>query len=220
MNRPLLCVGTLGMASPSTTAGIHIGLNNGSSTSYNIENCCGSATGNGYLYFTNSINSTYGYIRFNHSSGSMIFYTNSGSHNMTLSSAGVFTCTGTKSFDILHPNVEKAAQGYRLRHRCIESEKAMNFYRGQHQCSKKGPNKFSLPKWMSEINVNFTVMVTPYKCLGAAWGDVVNDNLEITCSEDGIYNVLILGDRSDKIATGEYNEYGVEYISKEEPEEE
>ena len=116
-----------------------------------------------------------------------------------------FTCNGTKAFDIPHPTMV----GHRLRHRCIESDRAINVYRHKLTCFS-GKNTFPLPVWWV-INTEAMAWVSPYRHRGQGWADVEDNNLIVDASRAGVYLVWLTGIRSDSMATEEFEQYGVEY---------
>ena len=118
-----------------------------------------------------------------------------------------------KAFDIVHPNKAKSEQNFRLRHRCIESDVSTCLYKYQFRCNE-ALNTFELPDYFSHLLENCLVVVSPFKHFGAAWGETRTDGsnkLCLTCSAPGIYNVFLMGDRKDKDAVEELDQYGIEY---------
>ncbi|MCP4481202.1 MAG: hypothetical protein GY817_00015 [bacterium] len=69
-----------------------------------------------------------------------------------------------------------------------------------------------LPDYYEDLNKNSIVYVVPFKHFGTGWGEVNGNELSIHVSEEGTYNILVFGDRKDKIAIEGFNKYGVEYI--------
>ena len=132
-------------------------------------------------------------------SGSITMY-----HNTSFQ--GNLTVSGTKNFDIPHPGKE----GLRIRHRCIESDRALNMYRLKLQCAQ-GLNRFALPEYFTAINDEPMVWVNPVRHRGNAWADVEGSELLVDASKAGLYIVLVTGIRSDDKAQEEYAQYGVVY---------
>ena len=124
---------------------------------------------------------------------------------------GTLSSNGTKSFDI--SNAHRGGS-WRLRHRCIEAEKALNVYRFQQTLSA-GETRQALPAYHTWLNANFQVWVSAYKHFGMGWGDVEEVDgvvyLVANVNQAGQYNILVVADRNDQVAIDEYNEYGVEY---------
>ena len=119
---------------------------------------------------------------------------------------GTTTASGTKTFDIPHPTLPH----HRLRHRYIESPEARLLYEFQMDCLQ-GANSMTLPGYFAPLNTNPRVYCSPYRNLGAACGEVVGDQLHVTTSSSGLYNILLLGTRNDRAAQEECLECGVEY---------
>ncbi|MDD5456835.1 MAG: hypothetical protein PHV30_07375 [Candidatus Margulisbacteria bacterium] len=129
--------------------------------------------------------------------------------NLTISGA---LAKGSGSFDIPHPNPAKAAQGYHLRHYFVETDSAGgNLYKRQISCNA-GENIFSLPDYFKFLNKDVLVFVSPYKNFGRGYGEYIDNNqYKITVDTAGLYNVLIFGDRKDKVAEDDFNKFGIEY---------
>jgi|ETNvirnome_2_300_1030623.scaffolds.fasta_scaffold00088_28 hypothetical protein len=116
------------------------------------------------------------------------------------------------SFDIPHPDPIKK-ETHRLRHYFVETPSAGgNIYKYQLEC-KKGGNYIDLPDYFEHLNKNSLVWANPFKHFGRAWGEVVEGGkrAKIMVEKEGIYNILIFGDRKDEIAMKYFNEYGIEY---------
>jgi hypothetical protein len=120
--------------------------------------------------------------------------------------AGTTTASGTKTFDVEHPT--KA--NHRLRHRCIESPKARLLYEFKVDC-QPGVTSVELADWLVALNTDFCAYCSPFRHFGAAWAEVVDSQLQVTSNCSGLFNVLLLGTRSDQAAQDEYAEFGVEY---------
>jgi hypothetical protein len=121
---------------------------------------------------------------------------------------GNFGASGTKTFDIPHPTKD----GYRLRHRCIESPEARLIYESQYDCAL-GENTFPLPSFFIGIaNKDVKCYVSPFKCFGIAWGETLDGIiLNVHTNLAGTYNIMVVGTRMDELALKEWDEFGVEY---------
>ena len=116
------------------------------------------------------------------------------------------------SFDIPHPNLEKP-KNTRLRHYFVETPSAGgNIYKYQINC-KMGENILELPDYFDYLNKDNLVYVTPFKHFGIGYGEVIDNNCIVNVNQNGIYNILIFGDRKDELAIKEFNKYGIEYIN-------
>lgn len=121
------------------------------------------------------------------------------------------------SFDIEHPDPEKAAQGYRLKHCFVESPtRGDNMYRYK-VTTQNGKAQVDLPSYFSHLNEDVQVWVSPVNSFGNAYG-LVDDActvVNVFASQDAEYNVLVVGTRKDA-AMREYfdEEGGVEYIPR------
>ena len=122
---------------------------------------------------------------------------------------GNLSCGGAKPFDI----VSVLDSTKRMRHRCIESPKAINLYRYTLTCVA-GTQTFPLPNYFEALNTAATVHASPADCFGAAFGSCSTDGsntLTLVCNMAGTYNVTVYSDRNDKAAQDEFAEFGVEY---------
>ena len=75
-----------------------------------------------------------------------------------------------------------------------------------------GLNTFPLPDYFDALNTDVLVYVSPFRHFGAAWGESVGNTLNITCSEGGLYNILVVGTRDDPVMDGIHENEPVEYI--------
>jgi len=119
---------------------------------------------------------------------------------------------GSGSFDIAHPDPQKK-DTHRLRHYFVETPSAGgNIYKYQLDC-KEGENYIDLPDYFQHLNTDSLVWANPFKHFGRAWGEVIEGGkrAKVVCEQSGTYNVLIFGDRKDKLAVDEFTKYGVEY---------
>jgi hypothetical protein len=119
---------------------------------------------------------------------------------------------GSGSFDIAHPDPAKT-DTHRLRHYFVETPSAGgNIYKYQLEC-REGENYIDLPDYFEHLNKDSLVWANPFKHFGRAWGEVIDGGkrAKIVCEQSGTYNILIFGDRKDKLAVDEFTKYGVEY---------
>jgi hypothetical protein len=114
--------------------------------------------------------------------------------------------TLTKSsgtFKIDHPNPCKTST-HNLQHSFVESPTAGdNIYRFKIKIGDKLKGEITLPKYYKYLNTDSQVWVNPVDNLGRAFG-VINSKdtkVNITTSEPGNYNVLVISTRKDKDAT-------------------
>ena len=111
--------------------------------------------------------------------------------------------------DVVHPT----KYGYRLRHRCLEGPLAYLYYPYQYQCVV-GLNTFDLPDYVTAMNINVMVHVSPFKHFGSGWGETINNTLNIYCNADGFYNIQVVGTRDDPIMEEEHLDNPLAYIPK------
>lgn len=133
---------------------------------------------------------------------------------MTISKTGVMT-KGGGSFDIPHPDPLKEKEGWHLRHSFVESPtRGDNLYRWTIEV-RDGESIIELPDYFKYLNENVQVWVSPKGHFGRAFGDVDSEfnNILIKADTDGLYNVLAVGTRKDKIVKV-FDELGVEYQKK------
>ena len=120
----------------------------------------------------------------------------------------VFTDTGgfsavSKSFEIPHPDPSKV--GYKLKHCTIETNTGGdNMYRYKIQTNNLKAT-IQLPSYFNFLNENPQVFVTCDSVLGCGKGMVTENIVNIDVSNDGIYNVLIIGTRKDECAKKAWN---------------
>ena len=126
---------------------------------------------------------------------------------------GITKTTGT--FKIDHPNPCKTST-HNLQHSFVESPTAGdNIYRFKIEIGDKLKGEITLPKYYKYLNTDSQVWVNPVDNLGRAFG-VVNSKdtkVNITTSEPGNYNVLVISTRKDKDATQNWK--GTETIKNE-----
>jgi hypothetical protein len=134
-----------------------------------------------------------------------------GGLSMPQNATGTISCytvntVVSKAFDIVHPTRE----GMRLRHRCVESDRSRLFYEYTMEC-QLGLNSLQLPDWFTAINADCRVYCSPVRHFGAAWGEVVSDQLQVTCNAPGTFWVYVTGVRCDAPVIEEWERLGVEY---------
>jgi hypothetical protein len=111
---------------------------------------------------------------------------------------GNFTVTGTKNFEIPHPNPSKI-ETHRIRHACVESPTAGDtLYRFTVVAETDGEIvEVQLPDYFEHLNINTDVWVNGKNHFGRAYGQIVADKLIVTCELAGEYNALVIGTRND-----------------------
>jgi hypothetical protein len=111
---------------------------------------------------------------------------------------GSFACSGSKSFDIPHPDPSKT--NWRLRHGCIESDsQGSTLYKRKLECVK-GENVLELPSYVEHLCEDIMCFCSPVKHFGNAYASVLGSTLHVTTSKAGFYNILIMADRKDPCA--------------------
>jgi hypothetical protein len=132
-----------------------------------------------------------------------------------LSVVGTLT-KGGGSFDIAHPDPSKPS-GMRLRHCFVEAPtRGDNMYRFKVTTENKSAI-VNLPSYYKFLNEDTQIWVSPINCLGSGYGVLQSDDetIHVTVSEDGQYNVLIIGTRKDQMMIDFFdNAGGVEYLTK------
>ncbi|MBN1423697.1 hypothetical protein JXA88_03990, partial [Candidatus Fermentibacteria bacterium] len=71
---------------------------------------------------------------------------------------GNFTVSGAKSFLIDHP---LDPENRILAHACVESDQAVNMYRGTAILDERGEAVVELPEWFSALNTDYAYHLTP-----------------------------------------------------------
>ncbi|CAK0752037.1 hypothetical protein CCP3SC1_2010001 [Gammaproteobacteria bacterium] len=130
--------------------------------------------------------------------------------NLTITGA---ISKGSGTFDILHPDPVKRAQGWHLRHSFVESPtRGDNLYRWAVTVVN-GQAVIALPDYFKYLNENEQVWITPKGHFGQAYGDVneAQTELVINANVDGVYNVLVVGTRKDDVAKRNFDPLGIEY---------
>lgn len=121
---------------------------------------------------------------------------------------------GAGSFDIPHPDPEKKAQGFRLRHCFVESPtRGDNLYTFQVKATDDKPKLVKLPDYFKFLNEDAKVWVTPKNCFGVGYAYVKSDMTAIVLHVNmtGTYNVLLIATRKDDVARSFFDRDGVEY---------
>jgi hypothetical protein len=120
---------------------------------------------------------------------------------------------GGGSFDIVHPDPSKS-ETTRLRHCFVEAPtRGDNMYRYKINAVDLSAS-FVLPSYYKFLNEDTQIWVNPSNCLGSGFGILENDNetVKIKVSQDGDYNVLIIGTRKDQMMIDFFdNAGGAEY---------
>jgi hypothetical protein len=132
----------------------------------------------------------------------------------TLDVNGTVSKTGG-SFDIVHPDPVKAADGYRLRHCFVEAPtRGDNMYRFKVNTVNKEAT-ITLPDYYQHLNENTQIWISAeWNTDGYGRGRLNPDNssqIDIRVSTDGEYNVLIIGTRKDQAMIDYFDAKGVEY---------
>jgi hypothetical protein len=124
---------------------------------------------------------------------------------------------GSGTFDIAHPD-PSMPKNSRLRHSFVESPTAGdNIYRWQIKVTRENRKFFiKLPKYWTHLNTNPMVWVSSADQPAASYGyaDIAQEKVFVQADRVGTYNVLLLGTRKDSLATNNWKELGMEYISK------
>jgi hypothetical protein len=119
------------------------------------------------------------------------------------------------SFDIVHPDPEKAAKHMRLRHCFVESPtRGDNIYRWLFS-TVNNTYTYELPSYFKYLNEMPTTHVSPVDSFGRGYATINQDLTHITLhtSENGLYNVMAIATRKDIDAVNYFDKTGgVEYI--------
>ena len=134
-----------------------------------------------------------------------------------LSVTNAFTVSGTKSFDMPHPDPAKLALGYRLKHCCVETpSRGENMY--TFTVTTTAPNEafaVELPSYWPYLNENPSVFMSPIDNLGACYAAVDANcaTVQGACELPGTFNLMVFGSRKDQAAHDGFDHMGgVEYI--------
>ena len=124
---------------------------------------------------------------------------------------GALSTQGTKNFDIPHPTKD----GWRLRHRCIESPLARLHYEFTHNCSA-GANTFALPDYFEALcdHSDVRVYCSPAACFAQAYGQVSGGTLTVWADTTADFHILVTSTRNDQPSKDDWQAYGVEYQQK------
>ena len=131
--------------------------------------------------------------------------------NVTASNIAV---SGSKQFDIPHPDPAKCVQNYRLKHSCVEApSRGDNLYRYALTTTTAGEHfSLELPSYWTYLNENpqafISAVDTPSWCFATVGGASVTG----ACQLPGSYNILVFGTRKDPNSLG-FDVNGVEYIT-------
>jgi len=112
---------------------------------------------------------------------------------------------GSKAFQINHPDPKLNAT-HKLRHTCIEGPtEGDTIYRWQVDVTNNS-HSIVLPDYYRFLNKNDMVWISPVDHFGIGHGKVNEQqtSLDIKTSENGMYNVLLIGTRKDKDAVENY----------------
>lgn len=118
---------------------------------------------------------------------------------------GTFSVTGTKNFEIPHPD----DPGRTIRHGSYEGPvPGGTVYRYRLTVDTDGGTATQqLPDYFTTLNADIDVHVSPVGHFGRAYGEVTDDILTITGETAGEYAVLILGTRDDPAARKSWELY-------------
>lgn len=121
------------------------------------------------------------------------------------------------TFDIPHPDPVKKQAKKRLRHSFVESPTAGdNIYRFKVTTTDNAAT-IKLPDYFAHLNENPQVWITAEDVLGYGCGKVddASEQVDIKVSQDGTYNVLVIGTRKDDDAVEHWSRLGLEYTRAE-----
>lgn len=130
----------------------------------------------------------------------------------TVAVAGALT-KGSGTFDIPHPDPAKEAEGFRLRHSFVESPtRGDNIYRWVVE-AKEGMALIPLEAWFKHLNEDVQVWVNAKGHFGRGYGelDASGTQIVIRTDADGLYHILAVATRKDKVAKAGWDSLGVEY---------
>ena len=155
-----------------------------------------------------------------HTESEMRFYTRNKASNyhiaMTLDKNSGLAVEGALSkgsgtFRIPHPVPEKKDKLY-LQHSFVESPtRGDNIYRWQIEV-KDNQYVIELPDYYQHLNENDMVWVNPVNHFGRGYGNVNEEQTELTINTDadGLYNVLLIGTRKDETAVNNFKGIEIE----------
>lgn len=112
--------------------------------------------------------------------------------------AGDFSVSGSKNFEIPHPNPDKK-HTHVIRHGAVESPTTGDtLYRYEILATEDNQTvELQLPDYFEHLNTNVDVWVNPHRHFGRAFGEVIADKLLVTCEKAGVYKALVIGTRND-----------------------
>ena len=171
------------------------------------------------IRFRTNDNNSNGFI-FEDNSNNRIFSINSGDNSADFNGS-VSKLSG--SFDIQHPNPDKANEGYRLRHSFVESNtRGDNIYRYTITTTyNEEQQTIELPSYFPYLNENAqawidcqTTSTSKYPGGTKKWFN--NELTKLTCDIEkaGTYNILIIATRKDEAAKNHWDSKGIEYLKE------
>ena len=126
--------------------------------------------------------------------------------------------SGSKTFNIPHPDPTKLIHGYKLRHSCIESPtRGETLYKYSIVTTSVNEQfTITLPSYFTFLNEKTALaFISPTNVLSACFAFIAaGDNIvQGMCQLPGNYNVLVIGTRNDQAAYDTFDNIGgVEYI--------
>ena len=220
--------GFVGIAAQSSGSGAGMFSDDINGRSYimlddNVSGHSGFGSGTDYTSFMRqnakttliSYGSTQGFEIGNYSSDEIDFITNN-IRRMTIEAGGSVEVVGALSkgsgtFRIPHPVPEKKDK-LDLQHSFVESPtRGDNIYRWQVEV-QNNQHIIELPDYYQYLNENDMVWVNSVNHFGRGYGNVNDEQTEltITTDTDGLYNVLLIGTRKDETAMNNFKGIEVE----------
>lgn len=132
-----------------------------------------------------------------------------GTRNDTITASGTISA-GIKNFEIPHPKPEKK-DTHRLRHGCVESPTAGDTLDRYRITATQDDETVivHLPDYYQHLNKNVDVWVNGCGHYYRGYGEVIGNELHVTCEKAGQYKVLVIGTRNDD-AVQDWDIKGVE----------